>query len=584
MFLVLCVSLLSSWFLALVQVPVCAKSWMSPRPEKGHEGSNTFNTPLHRFFRNIIEWLIAHKTVGVTGAIAVFLLGLLGMSKVRNLFFPDFDYNQFVVEYFLPEGTSPDRVKHDLIEMSEMLEKNEKIDRVSACMGSAPARYCLVRPMTNGGESYGELMVDCKDFKTINEVIPELRSQLRAKYPDAYIRMKKYNFSISTTHTVEVQFAGPDPAVLHQLADQAKDIMRKSPMIDPYSVQDNWKPMGKMMVADYIQQDALRSGIQRGDVGNALLAASDGMPIGVLNDQDKQVVINLQVRNADGSKITDLSDIPVWSTLNVNVNADDIRGMMTGAKSQDDIRGNMFKSAPLSNVIKGIDMKWNEPLVRRENGMRTIEAECDPSILDTDVTPNKAVESIKDEIEAIELPEGYTMKWMGEGEMQGKANKFLMKYMPITFFFILGVLLLLFNSWKQVLLIIMCFPFVICGIAPGLLSLNIPFTFMAIIGVMGLMGMMVKNSIVLMDEINRLRREEHQHPYHAIVNATVSRVRPVIMASLTTIVGMIPLVTDPMYGSMAVCIMTGLAMGTIITLILMPMFYSVMYKVKKPEE
>lgn len=232
LFLVLCVSLLASWVLALIQVPVCAAKWL-PKKEKQDDKQESFNSPVHKAIKKVVIWMIGHKALAVGGAVCILLLSLFGLSKAKNLFFPDFDYKQFVVEYTLPEGTSPDRVRHDLLEMTALLEQNPKIDRVAASMGTAPARYCLVRPMNNGGDSYGELMVDCKDFKTVQEVIPEVRKQLREQYPDAYIRMRKYNFSISTSHTVEVQFTGPDPAVLRQLAEQAEDIMRKCKYVDP---------------------------------------------------------------------------------------------------------------------------------------------------------------------------------------------------------------------------------------------------------------------------------------------------------------------------------------------------------------
>ena len=222
------------------------------------------------------------------------------------------------------------------------------------------------------------------------------------------------------------------------------------------------------------------------------------------------------------------------------------------------------------------------PFLLRLNGRRVIEAECDPNPYRSDATPAKAVASIKEEIESIPLPEGYTMRWVGEGEIQGEAIGNLMKFVPITIFLILVILLLLFNSWRKVILILLCFPFVFCGITPSLLLSGQPMTFMAIIGMLGLIGMMVKNAIVLVDEINRLQTEEHATPYTAVVEATVSRVRPVLMASLTTIVGMIPLVGDPMYSSMAITIMGGLTVGTIITLILLPLFYATLFRIRKP--
>ena len=584
LFLVLCVSLLASWVLALVQVPACAKEWLPLRePLLQGKGNAVLNSPVHRFVRRVIALLIGHKRLTIGVAVCVLAFCIYGMTKVKNVFFPDFDYKQFVVEYYLPPQSGPDRVRHDLLEMSSLLLQNPAVERVAASMGSAPAYYCLVRPMTSGGDCYGELMIDCKDYATVVEQIPRIRRLLRQKYPDAYIRIRKYNFSISTSHTVEVEFSGPDPAVLRDLSRQAEDIMRRSPYVDPYSVENNWKPRVQTLVVDYVRQDALRAGIERADVANALLAATDGMTVGVLHDADCMLLLNLQVRNADGSRIADLGEAPVWSTLNLRVTDEDLQGLATGCKTADEVQDDLYKSLPLGSVAEGIRLGWDEHTVLRVNGQRAIEAECDPNTDLYEATPAKVLADIRDEVEAIPLPPGYRMRWVGEQELQGEAIGGLLKYIPLTLFIVLGILLLLFNDWREVILILMCFPFVFCGIVPSLLAFRQPLTFMAIVGMMGLVGMMVKNAIVLVDEINRLCREEHKHPYYAVLEATVSRVRPVLMASLTTIVGMIPLLGDPMYGSMAITIMGGLTVGTLITLVLLPLFYTALFHVKQPQ-
>ena len=579
LFLVLCVSQLVSWVLALIQVPVCAKSWLPVRETK-KKADGVMNSPVHRFIRRTIATLIAHRKLTISVAVGVLLLCIFGFTKIKNLFFPDFDYKQFVIEYYLPAQSSPDRVKHDLLEISKLLEKNPEVERVAASMGCAPARYCLVRPMTAGGDCYGELMVDCKDYETVMKQIPTIREQLREKYPDAYIRIRKYNFSIDTSHTVEVEFSGPDPATLRDLSRQAEEIMRSCPYVDPYSVENNWKPRGKVLMAEYNRPGALRSGIERSDIGNALMATTDGLPVGVINDQDRQVMVNLNIRNADGSRINDLGGIPVWSMMNIHLSGDALQTAAAGGGSIGEIKDEMMKSVPLSSVTDSVRLSWDENVVLRVNGQRAIEAECDPNTDLYEATPAKVVSEIKDKIEAIALPEGYKMKWIGESELQDEAIGGLMKYVPITIFIVLFALLLLFNNWKKVILILMCFPFVFCGITPALLIFRQPFTFMAIIGVMGLVGMMVKNAIVLVDEINRLQTEEHKSAYTSVIEATVSRVRPVLMASLTTIVGMIPLLGDPMYGSMAITIMGGLTVGTVITLLLLPLFYTALFKIK----
>lgn len=581
LFIVLCVSLLFSWVLAMIQVPIFAKYMMPARITKS-KTQQQMNSPMHRVVRKTITVLINYKKTTISIAVICLVASVIGMGKIKNLFFPDFNYKQFIVEYYLPSQTDPDKVKDDLIEISTLLKENPTIERVAASMGSTPARYCLVRSMTNGGDYYGELMVDCSDYNTVVEQVPIIRDQLRKAYPDAYIRVRKYNFSVATTHTIEVEFRGPDPTVLRQLSDKTEAIMRNSPYTDPHSVKNNWNPKGKSLIAEYTPNNALRSGIGRGGIGNALSAATDGMTIGVINDKDIMLPIRLQVRNADGSKIKDLNDIPVWSMMNIKLDNDDISSFIKGGKNVDEIQDNMFKSTPLSNVTRTINLDWEEERIQRVDGERSIEVECDPNYDIYEATPAKVKASIEDEIEAIELPNGYSMRWAGEIALQEESTVGLYKYIPITSFIVLLVLLLLFNNWKKTILILMCFPFVICGITPALLLCKSPFTFMAIIGVMGLMGMMIKNAIVLVDEINRLVVEEHQLPYDAVINATVSRTRPVIMASLTTILGMLPLVTDPMYESMAVTIMSGLAVGTIITLALLPLFYSAFFHIKKP--
>ena len=584
LFLVLCVSLLASWALALVQVPVCARAWLPVREKKAiTEQASVMNSPVHTFIRRSISFLIGHKRSTIIAAFAVLLLCFFGMTRVKNLFFSDFDYKQYVVECFFPADTNADEVRDRLLEMSSKLSERPDVERVAVSQGSAPAHYCLVRPMTSGGDCYGELIVDCKDYATVLKQIPEVRRQLREQYPDAYIRLRKYNFSISTSHTVEVEFSGPDPEVLRQLSRQAEDIMRRCPYVDRYSVQNNWKPSGKALVAQYVPEDALRAGVGRGDVANALMAATDGMTVGVLQDQDRPVLINLQMRNADGSRIRNLNDIPVWSTMNMHLPEDKLTSALAGGGNLEEIQDGMFRAIPLRQVSPGIKLQWDEDVVLRLNGQRVIEAECDPNPDIDEATPAKVVSEIQKDIEAIHLPDGYHMRWVGEGEIQGEAIGNLMKFVPITIFLILAILLLLFNSWRKVILILICFPFVFCGIVPSLLATGQPMTFMAIIGMMGLIGMMVKNAIVLVDEIGRLQKEENLSPYKAVIEATVSRVRPVLMASLTTIVGMIPLLSDPMYSSMSITIMGGLAVGTLITLILLPIFYMVLFRIQKTE-
>lgn len=582
LFMVICVSLLASWVLALIQVPVCARYWLATHSRKEvKELERKYpEGKVYKAMHKALRWLLGHRFIAFAAAMAILVAAGLGVMRLRIVFFPDFDYKQFVVECYFPDTDDADRVDERILALADSVAAMPKVDRVIVSTGGAPARYCFVRPMPSGGDNYAELIIDCKDFHTMIEMTHKVRQRLRDIAPDAYIRTRKYNFSISSSHTVEVEFSGPDPAELRRLAAEAEDVMRRCEYIDPYSVQTNWKQSAPQVQFAFSQAAAQRAGVSRTDVGHALQAAGDGYTIGAINDGDNIVQLRLTMRNADGSRISPLTSVPVWSMANVAVDPTQLQGLMTGATSPEEMQRTMFRTTLLGNVVDSVSLRYATDYVYRYNGQRTIQAEADPDQLNPDATPAKVVEAIKDEIEAIQLPSGYSMRFVGEGELSGEATGIVLGFVPMILMIVLAVLLLLFNNWKKLFVILACFPFVICGIVPLLLLTDTPFTFLAILGCMGLIGMMVKNAIVLVDEINRLQTEEEVTAYEAVVRATLSRVRPVMLASFTTILGMIPLIGDAMYGSLAITVIGGLFVGTIVTLLLLPLIYSLLFGIK----
>ncbi len=584
LFLVVTVSLLLSWGLALTQVPMFSKLFLPARykKQKTTKGKISLGDRINHKMKDFITLTVNHKFLTTGIAIGLLLVACWGMRFVKNLFFPDGDYNQFVVEYQMPAGTSADKVKQDLYDITGELLKNPEIHNVFTFQGGAPARYCLLRPMNGGGSTYGEFLIDCEDYDAICRVMPQVRRFIRETHPEAYVRLRKYNFSIQTSHTVEVQFTGPDPAILKELSAKAEAIMRRNPYIDELSVSNDWKFSTKALFARYNQQNGYSAGIQRSDVGNSLQAAGLGLTAGALYENNRIVPVFLKVRNSDGSRLTDAADIPVFSTMpNVQVDDSDLSGLISGNLDAAEIQDKMYRSVPLSVVTDSIQLGWEEGVVRHYDGQRAIEAQADPD-MDMGYTSNNAYEYMREEIENIPLPDGYKMNWLGEKKSQGESRGKILDFVPMIMVCILIILLLLFGSWKKVLVIISCLPFVLIGISPALIASQRPFTFLAIIGILGLIGMMVKNAIVLVDEVTRLIKEKTP-PYEALIEATVSRIRPVTMASLTTILGMLPLLNDPMYGSLAVTIMSGLTAGILITLFLLPSLYAISFKISEPQ-
>lgn len=583
LFLVVCVSLMVSWILAIIQVPVCADQWLSPLNVNEEVKNQPKLNKFESWVKKIVEYLIGHKWLTVT--FAVFLLAGAGgaILLVKNVFFPDFNYDQFVVECYYPPESNPQNVRERMFELSDSIMQDEDVKNVAISTGGAPGRYCLVRPIPEGGNNYAEFIIQVTDYHAMQRLSKEMVTSLRSIAPEAYIRARKYNFSVSSSHLVEVEFSGPDPQVLRDLCHEAETIMRNSPYVDPYTVQNSWNAPTRQLSVNYSPQSAARAGVNRADVGNALMAATDGYTVGVVSQNDNLIPINVVIRNDDGKKLDDISNIPVWSLTNINFSENDIASLIQGASDVNDLKKKMFVTTTLSNCIDSISTIWEESLMTRYNGQRSIQVECDPDPYNVEATPDKLLKSVKTQLEEIRLPKGYSMRFVGESEVADEAMAKVFQNLPVMIVILIIVMLLLFNNWKKLAVILLCFPFVLCGIVPALILTNTPFTFLAILGVMGLMGMMIKNAIVLVDEINALNIEQRMELYPAIVHATLSRVRPVLLASLTTVAGMIPLVGDPMYGPLAVTVIGGLLIGTVVTLLFLPVIYSIFFKVKPSE-
>jgi multidrug efflux pump subunit AcrB len=577
LFLVLCISLLISWLLSITQIPLFADTFL--KLGKKQSVTHPYHGRFYQMFRRSLVFLLRHKMITLIVSGILLLIAILAFHNIKKTFFPDFNYNQVYIEYKLPEGTSPDRVTEDLHKITRHFLTFDEVKMVVTSHGMTPTRYSLVRAISDLSDSYGELIVNFGDYKTMVKMKPELNRYLRENYPDAYVRIRKYNLSIKASHTVEVQYAGPDPAVLRQLSHQAQKIMKQCQYADSYTVCDDWEPQGQALVTRYDQASAQKMGISRSEVSNALLAATQGLPVAAFFEGETKTGITLKMRESDGSPIQDLNNIPVWRMMPdvSKINMKSIQGVLYGTQSVDDITRQMLRPVPLSSVTNGISLGWNEKVVRRSDGQRTIQAQCDP--LDG-FSPALVRKTIREEIEKIHIPEGYSMKWVGEKELQGDALRNIFKYLPISILLIILTLILLFKDYKKPLIVLLCIPMAFIGIVPGMILTGSPFTFMAIIGSFGLMGMIIKNAIVLIDEIESLLIRGIGK-YRAIIQATISRSRPVLMASFTTILGMVPLLTDPMYSSMAVAIISGLLVGTIITLIFVPVLFSAFYHITK---
>lgn len=576
LFIVLAVSLLLSWILALTQIPIHADRSLKIQPKEG--GEKLFDSKIYRLFRTFLTYILWHKKLAVAVVVVLLAITAYCYRYIPQGFFPDLSYSQLYVEFKMPEGTRIERVKSDLAEIERYLLNRPDITHVTTSLGGTPARYNLVRSIAEPSMSYGELIVDYTSPDALKSSLSEIQDYLEAHYPDAYVRMKRYNLMYKK-FPIELMFSGPDPAVLKELTAKAERIMRDEPAV--MLVTRDWDPMVPVLMVNYYQPIARSAGLSRSDVGLSMLSATDGLPVGAYYEGTRSLPLYMKSRNSRGEKVEALDNIPVWSVMPSAsaLNEESLKGLLMGTTSGEELLARTIGSTPLNQVTRGVSMKWEDPVVRRYNGQRAMRAQCNNAL---GYTAESARVLLAERIDTIALPEGYTMQWLGEHKASGESMKYLFANIPLAIILMVAILIMLFKDFRKPIIIFLCLPLATIGIVAGMLLSGKEFGFVAIVGALGLIGMMIKNGVVLLDEIG-LQIASGKSQLQALLDSSSSRFRPVMMASLTTILGMIPLLGDDMFGSMAVTIMGGLLVGTVITLVFIPVLYAIFFEDKKEE-
>ncbi|MBR3619166.1 MAG: efflux RND transporter permease subunit [Bacteroidaceae bacterium] len=577
LFIVIAVSLLLSWILALIHVPVMSNH-MFKEVEASKDESDTelYKGKAYDVLEKVLAFGMKHRKTTIVCAVVLLALSAFCYKFVDQAFFPDMEYDQLYMEYKLPEGYNSTQTAKDLEEIRQRLMKRDYITHITASVGGTPSRYNLVRSIATPSLAYGELIIDFTSPKELVKHIDELQEEINDLYPDAYVKFKRYNLMYKK-YPIEACFHGADPAVLHRLTDSALAIVNASDKV--YLATSDWEPKVPVLSIDYDQASARNSGLSRSDVALSMMTYTGGVPIGTFYDGINPENIYVKCTDEDGNNVENLENARVFGSIpNVGqfLNRSTMQKLMTGTVSREQVIENLIQTTPLKQVSHGIDIKWEEPVVVRYNGQRTQRLQCSPR---PGVGTEEARKAIAEKIEKIPLPEGYSFSWEGEKKASDQSMKYLFNGFPICIVIMILILVMLFKDYKKPAIIFCCIPLVIIGVIPVVMLTGKPFGFVAIVGVLGLIGMMIKNGIVLMDEIT-LEISQGIEPRIALIQSSKSRLRPVMMASLTTILGMIPLVPDSMFGSLAVTIMGGLFMGTLITLIIIPVLYAIFFRVK----
>ena len=546
-FWVIGISLMLSWVLCLTQTPVYCKLYLENEPIKEpSEREKKFYSKVH----SLLEYLLDRKKSTLSFmAMALFVSGIIFM-QIPKTFFPDSDKKGFTISLWAPEGSKIEVVEKATNELGKYLSENKNVTNVVETIGSSPARYyvCTIPELPN--PAYGEIIVSVDKLKNLENVANSALDYANKNLAGIVVGAKKYPNGVPTQYPIEIAFSGQDPKILRDLANEAMEIIKKYP--DVSNVKTDWRNKILTWNGDYSQSKGLRGNITPIDVTTGLMRTTTGMPIGKIEENDNSLAVILKETKDSSNDINDIGQTPIW--------------------------GATLKSEPLSGVLNKEFLSFEEGQIWRRNRVRTITVQCDVPM---GVIAEEVRRDFKEEIENIKLPKGYTMTWFGEHHEQVKNFIALMSEVPLTLIIMFTICVLLFASVKIPMIIFSALPFAMIGIAPGLFLTGKSFGFMSTIGFVSLSGMMIKNMIVLVDEINYEINILKKDKFTALVDSAVSRMRSVALAALTTILGMIPLLWDPLYGDMAATIIFGLFVSTVLTLFVFPVGYGLFYNIKR---
>lgn len=543
LFIVIAVSLLLSWVLAVSQNVFFVQEFVR-RPRPDELKGELFQGRMYDRFRRALRWTIRRRWFVLASMMVLLAASALGFRSIPQQFMPLLDKQYFSVDVWLPEGTRVEETSRQAEALAEKLMQHEGVRHVSTFVGQTPPRYYLANAAYGPQSNYAQCLVEAVSPSVARSMQVGLQDELSQTFSDALIRVNRFELNSIPQALIEARFCGDDPRVLDSLTSIAIDVMRRNPKV--MNARNEWGNKAMLVRAAYDPVKAGRLNLGKADLMTAVKSTNDGTPVGIYRDGDKQVPVLL--RTVGGGQLSQaaLEDLPVWNGRN---------------------------SVPLAQVTDSIGIGWEWPLVKTYNRRLSMAAQCD---VQPGHTMKEVHSEIRDEIERIGLPAGYSFFWDSQYKDQKEAMEALTKYFLLAIVFLVLILVALFGNFRQPSIIFLILPLSVIGVVVGMLVTGFQFGFFCIAGWLGLLGMIIKNVIVLLDEVN-IQRRAGVAPGEAIVEATVSRTRPVLMAAITTIFGSIPLLFDVVFGGMAATIVFGLSFATLLTLFVTPALYAVFY-------
>ena len=549
LFWVILYSMLLSWLFAITLTPLFCVRFLKVKASAGA-------APEGRILRAYRALL--HTTLDNRRTSGVVLVGLLGagvaaFAFVPPGFMPDSARPQFVVDVYLPQGTDIDTTAKVVADAERQVRAEKGVTNVTSFIGQGGLRFMLTYSPEDPNPAYGQLLVDVERFEDIAGLIERLQPALQQAFPMADVKVWKFMLGRGGGKKIEAAFRGPDPEVLRRLADEAKAVMAGDP--EALAIQDDWRQQVPVLSPRFSVEAAQRAGVLPSDIAAAIERNFSGQSIGVYREGEKLIPIIARAPLAEREGAQDLRNVQVYSPT-------------------------AGRFVPVSQFVEKVETRWEDAIIRREDRFPMIKAQADPPAGQLSAP---LFERLRPKVEAIPLPPGYVLEWHGEYKASREANEGLASAAPYGFAAMVLAVIVMFNALRQTAVIWLTVPLAVVGVAIGLLVFQAPFEFMAILGVLSLTGMLIKNAIVLVDQID-VEIREGKARYQAVLDAAASRARPVFLGAATTVLGVAPLLVDPFFRSMAVTIMFGLIFATGLTLVVVPLLYSVVFRIRVSEQ
>lgn len=550
LFWVILYSMLLSWLFAVTLTPLLCVALLKVKVQ---DADTVKESGILLRYRRVLQGALRRRLL--TGGILLAMLAgaIGGFAWVQPGFMPESARPQFVVDMYLPQGADISATKAELSAMGQYVQGKDGVEHVTSFIGQGALRFMLTYGPEDPNSSYGQLLVDVQDPTQIATMVAELQQELSALHPLADIKVWKFMLGRGGGKKIEAAFMGPDPVVLRDLSEQAKAIMAQDS--GAIAIQDDWRQKVPVLRPVIDEVAARRAGLDITDISRAINRAFTGERIGVYREADQLIPIISRAPAVERGVAQDVDNVRVYSPT---------------AKDY----------LPVSQLVKEVKVEWVDAILRREDRFPTIKAQVDP-LPGEQSTP--LLERLRPQIEDIPLPPGYRLEWHGEYKASKEANDGLAISAPYGFTAMILAVVVMFNALRQPLVIWLTAPLAIIGVTVGLVLFQVPFEFMAILGCLSLIGMLVKNAIVLVDQADAEIRDGKAR-YSAVLDASVSRARPVFLGAFTTILGVAPLLLDPFFKSMAVTIMFGLTFATALTLIVVPLLYAVLFRIKPDDQ